>query len=260
MNDHKITDEDIPSAEPEALIKQYNGLVYKVANRYLQLLSKQGYAEYDDLCQAGRIGLLTAKEKYDPSLGKKFQNFAWDFINTEIKRALGFHGESLSNQPVIPLYADQPINDESEDTLLDFIPDETIETADDMIERIDRAEAVHEAVDKLCDSQKEIINLHYFQNKELSEIADIIGIEQRKVSTTQHSAILRLKDDNKLRYRIMNGRDPYYVHVGVGQFNQTWTSSTELGVIICEERENRMKKRLQAQIDSLKRAMAQKNQ
>lgn len=258
MKQPTIADIDIPLADPNELIIAFTPLVCKVANRYKPFLAQEGYCGFDDLVQAGRIGLLTAQKRYVPS-DMKFQNFAWNFINAEIKKAIGYT-DCLTKAPVLPVYADQPLTAETEDTILDFIPDESNETSDEIIDRMDRAEAVHEAVDKLCDSQKEIIDLHFFQNKEIPEIAQITGMDNRKVSTTQHTAILKLQNDKKLMHRIMNGRDPYSVHVGVGQYNTTWTSATELGVIIRERREHRMKKSIQEQIDALKKAMEQKNQ
>ena len=50
-----IEDENIPTADPEMLIKQYEPLLYKISGKYRTILDKYPDIDEDDLLQAGRM-------------------------------------------------------------------------------------------------------------------------------------------------------------------------------------------------------------
>lgn len=65
----------------EYLIKRHEGLVRYVAKEYVD-----SGEEYDDIYSVGRIGLIAAVDRYDPSFGTKFATFAVPTIKGEIRR------------------------------------------------------------------------------------------------------------------------------------------------------------------------------
>lgn len=65
----------------EKLISENLGLVHACANRF-----RGRGAEYDDLFQAGCLGLIKAADGFDPSLGFCFSTYAVPAVLGEIKR------------------------------------------------------------------------------------------------------------------------------------------------------------------------------
>ena len=65
----------------EALITQFERLAYSLANRY----AKRG-AEFDDICQVARLGLVKAVDRFDPATNYRFTTFATPTILGEIRR------------------------------------------------------------------------------------------------------------------------------------------------------------------------------
>lgn len=67
----------------EYLVESNQRLVYKIARKF-----KVTPFEYDDLVQAGMMGLFNAAKKYDITKGVKFSTFATYFIIGSIKDEL----------------------------------------------------------------------------------------------------------------------------------------------------------------------------
>lgn len=67
-------------AAHEALVRRFLPLVEHLARRY-----RHTSEPYEDLVQAGSIGLLSAIERYDPEHGAAFSSFAVPTITGEIK-------------------------------------------------------------------------------------------------------------------------------------------------------------------------------
>ena len=63
------------------------------------------------------------------------------------------------------------------------------EGAEIWIERI----AVQEALDKLKEKERQVLELRYFQEKTQAEAAALIGISQAQVSRLEKGALLKLK-------------------------------------------------------------------
>ena len=68
-------------SERDELIENNLGLVHACANRF-----KGRGAEYDDLFQAGCVGLIKAADNFDPQRGFSFSTYAVPVILGEIKR------------------------------------------------------------------------------------------------------------------------------------------------------------------------------
>ena len=65
----------------EYIVNKYKGLVYKLAKRL-----NIGKSEFDDLVQAGYMGLLTASSKFDFTKNTNFINYASIYIISEMKK------------------------------------------------------------------------------------------------------------------------------------------------------------------------------
>ena len=65
----------------DEVVEEYQYLVYKLAKRLYN-----GKTEYDDLVQAGFLGLIKAIEHYNPFISQKFLGFASKYIIYEMKK------------------------------------------------------------------------------------------------------------------------------------------------------------------------------
>lgn len=65
----------------DEVVEEYQYLVYKLAKRLYN-----GKTEYDDLVQAGFLGLIKAIDHYNPFISQKFLGFASKYIIYEMKK------------------------------------------------------------------------------------------------------------------------------------------------------------------------------
>lgn len=124
-----------------ALVEGNVRLVHKIACKFF---SDDPATAYDDLVQAGMIGLLTAARKYDPERGLHFSTYAVWWIRQAVSRAAITSGliprsanpnyehqnatsaeiQARRKQPILSL--DAPLRnrrgDEGENTLADMLP------------------------------------------------------------------------------------------------------------------------------------------
>ncbi|MFD2180241.1 RNA polymerase sigma factor FliA [Veronia pacifica] len=59
---------------PDSLIQQYSSLVKRIAHHIIARLPPN--VQVEDLIQAGMVGLIEAKQNYDPSKGASFETYA----------------------------------------------------------------------------------------------------------------------------------------------------------------------------------------
>ena len=162
----------------------------------------------DDLFQVGCIGLIKAVDNFNTDLDVKFSTYAVPMIIGETKKKgaeaslaevakeIGENETEISKaleaitEPV-SLY--EPIYNDAGDSL--FVLDQISDTSSDddaWTEDI----ALREALKKLSDRERNIINLRFYSGKTQIEIADEIGISQAQVSRLE-------KDRRFLRWEII---------------------------------------------------------
>ena len=212
----------------EQLMIDNTGLVWSVARRFFG----RG-VDPDDLYQLGCVGFLKAVEGFDLEYGTQFSTYAVPKIAGEIRRFLRDDGtikvsRSLKERSATIKAARQRLmNDlDREPTLSElsdatgFTPEEiaTAETAtssaqslqkqsgeegfsleqvltegnmeEDMIERI----ALRQAIGKLSERDRMVINLRYFHGLTQEKISHIIGVSQVQVSRIEKKALLQLRE------------------------------------------------------------------
>lgn len=238
MRDTDILDKDIPGADPAAIVAQYDAFIRKIARRYTPVLDKTGAVDLDDLQQVGRCALLNAQSKYDPAEGGSFASFAFNWIRSAMRRALGF--SSTGAPPLALDYLDEPLTGEDgcDTSRLDMIPDPSILPFDEpLIEEETHQETaleVRAALGRLKNErQREIIQRIYFNGEKRKAIAADMGITGQGVSVHENAAFRKLRHDKILR-RIAEDTIPF-IHIGVNKFRSTWTSATEWAVLWRDE-------------------------
>jgi RNA polymerase sporulation-specific sigma factor len=182
--------------------------------------------EYDDLVQAGSMGLVKAADRFDEGRGLKFSTYAVPLILGEIKmlfreggalkmsrslkdlalKAMRVRAE-LANEkgcePSIGELAERlgvsheqvaeaiaaaapPVSLTSEDEELD------VPTGDFDGELIDLL-ALRELLQKLTQEDRELISLRYFKSKTQTEAAKVLGMSQVQVSRRERAILAELR-------------------------------------------------------------------
>lgn len=217
MNDKTLVD----------IIKENKKLICSIINKYTK------YYEFDDLYQVSIIGIMKAYQNFDKEKGVKFTTYAYKYILSEIllfinnnrtirvsrdyqrlyKKILEARTiltQKLMKEPTnyeisVVLDIDEAIindvmkyqekvksldevvmDDGKQVTLLDQI------AADNMD---DNFESLHEGLATLSSSELELINLRYFKGLAQSEIAQIWGTNQVKISRNEQKILKKLKNN-----------------------------------------------------------------
>ena len=211
----------------ERLVTENTGLIWSIARRYFG----RG-VEPDDLFQLGCVGFLKAVEGFDTAYGTQFSTYAVPKIAGEIRRFLRDDGAvkvsrsvkeraaqihqaraaltgQLGREPAISELAAE----------LDLTPEEiaTAETAtaaaesiqresgeegfsledvlctDGMEEKLLERMALQEALARLNDKERLVIQLRYYHSLTQQRVAGLIGVSQVQVSRIEKKALERLR-------------------------------------------------------------------
>lgn len=207
------------------IIESNLGLVHSCANRF-----RGRGVEYDDLFQAGCVGLIKAADAFDYSRGVRFSTYAVPVILGEIKRIFRDGGsvkvsrtlKELSvkagriREAVLQEHGREPLVSEIA-TALD-IDEETAAQAinaamptisltesdeegsgqidiavDSQEEKIVDLLALKEALSTLNAEDRRMIVLRYFKNKTQSEVAKELGMTQVQVSRKEKKLLTSMR-------------------------------------------------------------------
>ena len=211
--------------ERDKMIEKNIGLVHSCANRF-----RGRGVEYDDLFQAGCLGLVKAANGFDPSRGFAFSTYAVPTILGEIKRIFRDGGavkvgsaakekarqllkirdelaSQLDREPTIEEIAKIAEMDVAEASLLicASLPTQSLTIGEDGESQadipVDSPEeaitdriALREAMEKLDDWERELIQLRYFAGKTQSATATQLGMSQVQVSRKEKAILKKLRN------------------------------------------------------------------
>ena len=211
----------------EQAVLENNGLIWSVVRRYYG----RG-VEPDDLYQLGCVGFLKAVEGFDTAYGTQFSTYAVPKIAGEIRRFLRDDGAVKVSRSIKERAAaikkarerltgdfgrDPTVSELSE--ALGLSPEEiaAAETAtsatesiqrqtgeegfsledvlctDGMEERLLERMALQEALARLNDKERLVIQLRYYHSLTQQRVAGLIGVSQVQVSRIEKKALERLR-------------------------------------------------------------------
>ena len=210
------------SAE-EQLITENLGLVHACANRF-----RGRGVEYEDLYQAGCVGLIKAAAGFDATLGYRFSTYAVPAILGEIRRIFRDGGtvkigraakekarrllearEELAGatgrEPTVSEIAEKTGIDAAEAACLLSASLPVISLTDDgddgqtdipipapdekLTERID----LQNAMEDLTEQERRLIRLRYYKGLTQTVTAGILGMSQVQVSRKEKAILLKLR-------------------------------------------------------------------
>lgn len=213
------------SAKREKMITENMGLVHSCAAKF-----KGKGVEYDDLFQAGCVGLIKAADGFDADRGFAFSTYAVPVILGEIRRIFRDGGtvkvgrilkeksraalqerERLTilndREPTLSELADALNTDVQETAMilnaamptvsLTVYEDSGSSQLDIPVESHDTgildSIALQQVVSTLCERDRRIIELRYFKGLTQSKTAELLGMSQVQVSRREKAILIDLR-------------------------------------------------------------------
>ena len=203
------------------------GLVHSIANRF-----RNRGADYDDLFQAGCVGLIKAVDNFDESKGFAFSTYAVPVIMGEIKRIFRdggaikisrslkeksikvqairdkFLSKNLREPTVSELASLSGYDVEELSEILNIINpvvsinmlteegseeiDIPVDDSDKMFDRL----SLEQVMTTLTETERMLIEYRFYQGKTQCETAKILNVSQVQVSRKEKAILLKMR--NKL--------------------------------------------------------------
>lgn len=215
------------SSSLDEIVTNNLGLVHSCANRF-----RGRGIEYDDLFQAGCLGLVKAAKNFDDSLGFAFSTYAVPVILGEIKRLFRDGGSVkigrslkdrsrfamqkkeeitviLGREPTVSELAEELGTDPAETAMLlnasapvvSLTSGEESENQFDLpVEshetKVSDSIALRQVLLSLNETERSLIELRYFRNMTQSAVAKILGMTQVQVSRKEKAILTSIR--NKL--------------------------------------------------------------
>lgn len=212
----------------EQLVTENSGLIWSVARRFIG----RG-VETEDLYQLGCLGFLKAVEGFDPEFGTQFSTYAVPKISGEIRRFLRDDGtvkvsrslkeqaasiKSVRNKLTALLGREPTIQELSDQTGLtpeDIAIAETATAATESIqqetgedgfcleniltdteseERMVEKIALRQAVEKLPERERLVIQLRYYHSLTQQRVAKVMNVSQVQVSRIEKKALEKIRE------------------------------------------------------------------
>lgn len=127
---------------------------------------------------------------------------------------------------------DEPINEEGDITRLDLYANEAAVNFDESIFEEEIRQALNNALARLPDTDRQIINRRYFQNVGLKEIGEEMQVSPERIRQYESKALRKLRQDTRLTKKVIDYTEvSNYVKIGIRGFKRTHTSSTEEAVL-----------------------------
>ena len=211
------------------LIKENKGLICSIINKYTK------YYEFDDLYQVSIIGIMKAYKNYREDMNVKFSTYAYKYILSEVlalvnnekliktsKKYQKLYKKIIETRNILTqkLMKEPTIHEISifleidENLINDIIRyqekakslEELIIDEDNNLTLLDKisseknnidiiAITLNEEIKNLSKEEQSLIRMRYFEDKSQTDIANILGTNQVKISRTEQKVLKKLKNN-----------------------------------------------------------------
>lgn len=212
------------TSDRNKMIEDNIGLVHSIAKRF-----KGRGEDYDDLYQAGCVGLIKAVDNFDESKGFLFSTYAVPVIMGEIRRLFRDGGavkvsrslkeKSIKVQAIREKFIKKELREPTVSELSDLCGieteelsevlnvinpvvslscttedgDETIDIPVDDTDKLFDRLSVHHAIRDLSNDELLLIKYRFYEGKTQCESAKLLGISQVQVSRREKQLLAKLR-------------------------------------------------------------------
>ena len=194
---------------------QYTPLVYSVASKFYD-------APFEDLVQAGFLGLAKAKRNYNANNGGKFSTYAYQYIYGEMyetafgekpirvnKDAMRIYNKVKQTRELLMQRENREVSFEEVCAFLHIdlnlfmdilnslsigISLENTELNISRKENIDDLILLRESLEKLNELERNVINMRYMNDLSQDETAKVLGLTQVKVSRVEKKSKEKMRE------------------------------------------------------------------
>ena len=209
----------------ENICQENARLVHYFAKRY----RAQTAQDYEDVVQAGFIGLMNAAQSFDHKAGA-WSTWAGLHIRREMRQTVGLGGK----QEPETLSIDTPIADGEDITLADMITDESLPELDAGILQDETARAVQEAVEAVENAaERAAIKSVYLDGLTASEAARRLDVNAQELYKLLRSGKAKIRKDKRLLKALpeLDAETRFYAKKGITAFTRDHSSIVEDAVI-----------------------------
>lgn len=208
----------------EQLIENNQRMIYKIANKYKNILDGKRI-DYEDLISEGNLGLILAAKKYNSELQNKcnFLTYAVYWIRRRINNYInGRNDKEIANNNLYnsctSLY--KPISEEENTYIVDVLKDNTTDELYEAVEEKVLISALHRDLDiamieNLTLKEREILKARFAWDSDkytLDELAEIYGCVRERIRQIQVKSIRKLKNTTWAR---VSGKNYYKELTGI---------------------------------------------
>lgn len=209
----------------ENICQENSGLVHFFAKRY----RTQTAPDYEDVVQAGFIGLMSAAQSFDHKAGA-WSSWAGLHIRREMRQVVGLRGKLEPE----PLSIDAPIADGEDITLADMIADANLPELDAEVLQEETTRTVREAVEGMENAaERAALKSVYLDGLTASEAARRLDVNTRELSALLRNGKAKLRKDKRLLKALpeLDAETRFYAKKSISAFTRDQSSVVEDAVI-----------------------------
>ncbi len=202
---------NLSKEEKDKIVLENINLVKKVASKIYYRLPR-GEVDFDELVNIGVIGLLKALDNYNEDFAK-FSTYAYirirgeildylrslDIVPRGIRDKIKKEEKPIDEQMEIPLSSsaiflsiEKAIGGTEDLKLIDTLRSKA-ESPEEYAYKIELREKIEDTLNLLTENEKKVIQMIFFEEKDLKEISEILGISMGRISQLKSQGLKKLK-------------------------------------------------------------------
>ena len=216
----------------EKLYADNSALLWYWANRYANACRMRGDLDADDLFQSAFFALVEASESFDESKSA-WGTWASFFIRRTMRECVGLRGK----KQITASSLDAQLSEDSETTIGEMIPDESIAPPDGRIIAGETRAAIEQALEAIKSEKARLaLRFIYLEGNGYAVAAQRIGCNPNSLGALLTTGRMSMRRDWRLRRALgIDEETRFYAHKGVQAFRNSNSSVVEDAVIWREE-------------------------
>lgn len=204
-----------------ALWEQVQRLVARMVGRYRRLAEQNRAMDFDDLMQAGFLGVERAARAYREDAGG-FTTVLGFYVKSECAALLGLRGR-VRREHYEAVSASTPVSADGGGVIGDLLVDDSLPDEDAGLLRDDVRRHVWESLEGLPVQQASAVRMYHLEERPLQDVATALGVSVERARQIRH------KGERTMRKRLQPFVDDAlcWRRWSVSTFMQDWTSVTE---------------------------------